>query len=92
VGASILHTHEYRVRDFGRSWRPLLAADVGDDYGTVTDFELGAVVLTDPQTLLESKRLAEPSDRLAHVRIDEDRDDNRRWDRAVRFSRLPPVR
>jgi hypothetical protein len=38
------------VRHFARSWRSLFSPDVGDDDGTVPDFELRAVVLTDPQT------------------------------------------
>jgi hypothetical protein len=37
---------------------PLFPADVGDDDSAVADAELRAVVLTDPQALLESKRRA----------------------------------
>jgi hypothetical protein len=58
VPPNVVNAHHYRVRDFTRSWGPLFPADVGDDDSAVADAELRAVVLTDPQALLESKRRA----------------------------------
>jgi len=85
VGSCIVYTHEDRVRGLSGSWRPLVVADVRDDDGTVADFELRAVALPDLKALLEAERGAEPADRLPHVWVDEDRDDCRRGDRAVRL-------
>jgi hypothetical protein len=60
-----------------------LVADVGDNDSAVAELELGAVVLSDLQALLEAERLAEPFDGLADVGVREDGNNSGGWNRAV---------
>lgn len=91
-GVRIVHAHEHRMRGLALPGRALVVAHVGDDHGAVTDGELRAVALADPQTLDEPERGAEPRDGLPDVRIDEDRDYDRRRDRPVRLHGSPHPR
>ena len=85
VRGDVVDAHHHRVRHLARAgWLPL-AVHVADDHRPVTDLELGAVVLADPDPLDEPERRPEPGDRLPHVRIDEDGNDRGRRDRAIRF-------
>ena len=51
------------------------AVIVADDDRSLADAELRAVALADPDSLDEPERSGQPVDRLAHVRVDEHRDD-----------------
>ncbi len=51
-----------------------VVAHVTADQSCVAEAELCAVVLADTDMLHEPERPLEPLDRLAHVRVDEDRD------------------
>jgi hypothetical protein len=75
VGARVVHADHHRVRGLTRTRRVAIPADVADDQRTVAEGELGAVVLTDPDPLHEAERRTQPVDRLADVRVDEDRND-----------------
>src|SRR3984885_13220347 len=59
------------------------AAWLGYDHGPVADPQLSPVVLADPQPLDKPECRSQPGNRLADVRIDQNRDDRGRWDRAV---------
>ena len=85
VSACVLHPDHHGVGDFPRSRRPAIVANVADDYGSVANSQLGAVVLSNLHSLRKPERAAQPIDRLADVRVDEDGDDGGLRDRAVRF-------
>src|SRR6202043_617147 len=85
VGARVVHADHHRVRGLTRTRRVAVTADIADDQRTVAEGELGAVVLTDPDPLHKPERGAQPVDRLANVRVDEDGDDGGSRDRAVRL-------
>ena len=89
--ADVVDTDHHRVRHLARSWRPALVTHVADDdRAAVTDVELRAVVLADPYSFDEPECGAEPGDRLPHVRIDEDWDDDGGRDEAVAFQAAKP--
>jgi hypothetical protein len=66
-----------------RRRRAALVAHVADDHGPLTEAELSAVILTDPDTLEKPEGCAEPIDGLAHVGVDEDGNDGGLGDRAI---------
>ena len=70
VRVRVLHAHHHGVRDLARSRRSAVVAHVADDHGAVAEPELGAVILPDLHPLGEPERLAQPGDRLPHVRVD----------------------
>ena len=72
VGLGILHANHHRLRHLARPRRSALAAHVAEDHRAIADGELRAMVLADLQALDEPERGAQPLDRLAHVRVDQD--------------------
>jgi hypothetical protein len=83
VRIHVLDANHDRVCHLPFARRSLVAAYVGDDDRAVADTQLRAVVLTDPQPLLEAERLGQPVDSLPHIGIDEHRNDDRRRYRPV---------
>jgi hypothetical protein len=75
VGTHVLHAHCYRVRDLAGTGRAAIASDIAHDHGTISEPELSAVILADPHPLDETEGRRQPGDRLAHVGVDQDRDD-----------------
>src|SRR5262249_36287378 len=86
VRLRVVDAHDDRARHLAGPRRAALAPHVGDDErAAVAAAELRAMVLADPAPLGEPERRGQPRDRLAHVRVDEHRDDERRRDRTVRL-------
>ena len=85
VGVRVVHAHHHRMRRLTRTRRPAIMAHVADDHRSVAERELRAVVLADLHALDEPERRAQPVDRLAHVRVDQDGDDRGGGDGAVRL-------
>src|ERR1700689_1800407 len=85
VCVRVLHAHHHRVRNLARSRRPALLTHIADDHSALAEAQLRAVVLADPHTLEQSKRPSQPVDGLTYVWIDQDGDDSRLRDRAVRL-------
>jgi hypothetical protein len=88
VSACVLHPDHHGVGDLARSRRLAIVANVADDHGSVANAQLGAVVVSNLRALRKAERAAQPIDRLADVRVDEDGDDGGLRDRAVRFNVL----
>src|SRR5471030_1032100 len=73
------------MRDLARAWRLSVAAHVSDDERTLAKTHLRSVVVADPHSLHKAERRAQPCHRLAHVGIDEHRDDRCSRDGPIRF-------
>jgi len=84
VSVDVVHPHHHRMRHLTGPRGAALLANVADDDRAVAEAELRAVVFADPHPLDKAERLAQPRDRLPHVWIDENGDDGRRRDGAVR--------
>jgi hypothetical protein len=73
ASASSTRTITECVTSPDRGGRPLVY--VANDHRSLAEAELRAVVLADPYALHKPERRAQPVDGLAHVRVDEDRND-----------------
>src|SRR5215216_3387645 len=76
VTVDISHTHHHRKRT-GR-----FTSLMGHNDRTLAEGELGTVI-PDPQSFYESKRAAEPLNRLAHIGVGKFRDNYARWHGTV---------
>ncbi len=54
--AGVLHPYRHRMSDLALPGRPAVAANIANDHRTVTDPELGPVVLADPDPFDEAER------------------------------------
>ena len=84
MGANVLYAYHHRVRDIARTRGTAIISHIPDDDGTVAEPELRAVVLADPYPLDKPEGCTKPGDRRPHVGIDQNRDNRRRWDGAIR--------
>lgn len=83
VCGRVLYTHDHGVCGFSGPRWPAFSPHVADDYGSISETELRSVVVTDPDALLEPECTAQPVDRRADIRIDENRNNRRLWNRAI---------
>jgi hypothetical protein len=83
VGAHVLHPYHRRMRNLARSRRTPITPNIADDHSPIPKLELSAVILTDPNLLDEAESRSEPRYGLAHIGIDQNRDDRCRRDRAI---------
>src|ERR1700691_1123821 len=83
VRVRIVYTHHHRVRGLARPRRSAVVADITENHRAIANAQLRAVVLAYLHTLDNPERRAQPVNRRAHVRIDQDGDHGRFWDGAV---------
>ena len=90
VGARVVHAHHDRVRDLAGPRRAAIAADVADDHGAVAEAELARWFSPIRSRSWNPKAALEPGDSLAHIGIDQDRDDGRRGMERFGFIAFQP--
>src|SRR3984885_6074920 len=83
AGPAVRGSHHHVLGHRLATRRAVADAWLGHDHGPVADPQLRPVVLADPQPLDKPECRSQPGNRLADVRIDQNRDDRGRWDRAV---------
>ena len=83
-GVDIGHSHLDQMGDSIGAGRDLFVMDVGDDNRSIRpDAELGAMGVSDADSLLEAERRFEPRHRGTNVGIDEHRRHGYRWGGAI---------
>lgn len=84
LGVDVGHAYPDHVGHDTALWRLTVTPDIGHDHrAVIADTELRSVALAYPRPLDKAKRLRQPRNRSAHIRVHEYRNDGCGWDRTV---------